>query len=137
MRLIIFLTIFAIFCWYSEACKCIAPTQQNSYCRSFWISRAKIVGKQNLGNSIEYTVKHIEIFKNHTSMLPNKVFTPSSSAACGEANLKVGTDYLLSGGVNSDTKALQLSTCLYMPGNDLQPSGVLPWNQVPTDLYQK
>ena len=80
----------------------------------FLVSRGRIVAKQNLASSVEYTVNHMEVFKvrlpvwilfkmsapsfqNHTSMLPNKVFTPNSSAACGQTNLEVGKDYLLAG----------------------------------------
>ncbi|KAE9556676.1 hypothetical protein FO519_000082 [Halicephalobus sp. NKZ332] len=121
----------------AESCTCVPPTQQNAYCKSVWISHAKILGKQNLGNSIEYTVQNLEIFKSNTSLMPNKVFTPSSSAACGVVNLEIGKDYLLSGTINNGTKALQLNNCLYMPGNDFQPSGVLLWSRVPADLYQK
>uniref|UniRef100_A0AC34QEU4 NTR domain-containing protein n=1 Tax=Panagrolaimus sp. JU765 TaxID=591449 RepID=A0AC34QEU4_9BILA len=137
MRPIILLSIFATIWWGTDACSCIALTQQNSYCLSNWISHARVLGKQNLGNSVEYTVQHIEVFKSHTSMLPNKVFTTSSSTACGQTNLNIGTDYLLSGTINSGTQALQLSTCLYMPGDDYQTTGVLQWNQVPADLYQR
>ncbi|KAE9556677.1 hypothetical protein FO519_000083 [Halicephalobus sp. NKZ332] len=120
-----------------EACKCIPPNQQTAYCRSAWISHAKIIEKQILENSIEYTVQHLEIFKNNTSPLSNKVLTPSSSAACGVVNLIVGEEYLLSGYINDETKTLKLSNCLYMPDNDLHHSGILTWSRVPTDLYQK
>uniref|UniRef100_A0AC34FB44 NTR domain-containing protein n=1 Tax=Panagrolaimus sp. ES5 TaxID=591445 RepID=A0AC34FB44_9BILA len=137
MKIIYSLALIVLVFELSNACRCMPPTQQTSYCRSQWISHARIVSKQNLGSSVEYTVNHVEVFKNHTSALPNKVFTPNSSAACGVTELKVGTDYLLAGTTNSGTNALQLSSCLYMPGSDFQPNGFPVWSQVPNDLQLK
>uniref|UniRef100_A0A7E4VU65 NTR domain-containing protein n=1 Tax=Panagrellus redivivus TaxID=6233 RepID=A0A7E4VU65_PANRE len=120
-------------------CRCSsAPTQQGTYCNAAWITRSRINARNNLGTNIEYIVSHQDVYKNNTALIPNRIFTASSTAACGVPDLQVGQTYLLAGTLNGNTGAWQLQSCLYMPSNDLQPGGSPPaWNNVPGDLQSR
>lgn len=95
-------------------------------------------------------------FQRQTVRLPQRVITATTTENCGEPNLEVGRDYLLAGklvlentifqrrilnssylGTKRDCKTLQLSLCLYIPGDDRRPSGVLPWTRIPLNLHHK
>uniref|UniRef100_A0A7E4WE27 NTR domain-containing protein n=1 Tax=Panagrellus redivivus TaxID=6233 RepID=A0A7E4WE27_PANRE len=135
LRLILLSAVFAV----TYGCKCVKPTQQLTYCRASWITRAKILKSTVIDSSIQYTVDHQEIFKNETVELFDKVYTPAYTAACGVVDLEVGEVYLLAGTVSPDTSAeLQITSCIFMPANDVHP-GINPptWSNVSSELYTR
>ncbi|CAI2353351.1 unnamed protein product [Caenorhabditis sp. 36 PRJEB53466] len=130
------------------ACKCKDQSTKESFCNAHWVSHVKVkirVGKQGLPegserkglNNLRYTVEHVEVFKKpaNLTVLPNEIFTPSESPACGLV-IGAGREYLLAGRVEGNS-ALYTVLCGQVLPDDKSKSSfenVLEWKNVPQTL---
>uniref|UniRef100_A0A0N4ZQR7 NTR domain-containing protein n=1 Tax=Parastrongyloides trichosuri TaxID=131310 RepID=A0A0N4ZQR7_PARTI len=94
---------------------CAKESAKINFCRADWVSRVNVsniittyINDTNHpfyhSNQIIYIVKHVEIFKTpkrFNGSLPQYIYTPSESAACGLDLLEKGDEYLLSGSLTS------------------------------------
>uniref|UniRef100_A0A915CCQ8 NTR domain-containing protein n=1 Tax=Parascaris univalens TaxID=6257 RepID=A0A915CCQ8_PARUN len=124
-----------------DACKCRFLTAQEAFKNAEWVSRVKILRKEEGGvDHIEYEAEHVKIFKNsRSSQLSKEITTPTSTAACGLVSLETGKEYLLSGRF-TDRGYLHINSCgqITDDAKNGQPFGfVLEWNEVPNDLKVK
>ncbi|GMT08892.1 hypothetical protein PFISCL1PPCAC_189, partial [Pristionchus fissidentatus] len=135
----------------SLACKCKEQTAKESFCNAHWVSHLKIklrVSKQPVPgdntrkglNNIRYAVEHLETFKKPANMtkLPEEIFTPSESPACGLI-LDVGKEYLLAGRV-APGGTLSTVICGQVRPDDRSEElfeNVLEWKKVPTSFPPK
>uniref|UniRef100_A0A0N5CDS0 NTR domain-containing protein n=1 Tax=Strongyloides papillosus TaxID=174720 RepID=A0A0N5CDS0_STREA len=84
-------------------------------------------------NQIIYIVKHVEVFKapsRFNGTLPQYIYTPFESAACGLDLLSKGHEYLLSGHFSSHNIATT-SLCGQILSDLTPTSGIIQeWNEV-------
>ncbi|CAJ0582613.1 unnamed protein product, partial [Mesorhabditis spiculigera] len=141
------LLVFVSLVYVAYSCKCQTQTTKEAYCRAEWVSHLKVkvrVSKQPLPagstrkglNNLKYGVEHVHVYKKPANMsqLPDEIFTPSESPACGLI-IEAGTEYLLAGSFNGGSLYTVLCGQV-LPDNrsEDQFENVLQWKKVPADF---
>uniref|UniRef100_A0A3P8VQV3 Metalloproteinase inhibitor 1 n=1 Tax=Cynoglossus semilaevis TaxID=244447 RepID=A0A3P8VQV3_CYNSE len=106
----------------AEACRCSQVHPQRQFCNSDVVIKAKVVGEETVYDgtfpvSIKYIIKKPKVFKGEWQEV-NAVFTPYFDGLCAVHLQTNGTEYLLSGYMDSD--GMHISLCGFnVPWNSL------------------
>uniref|UniRef100_A0A914H8C6 NTR domain-containing protein n=1 Tax=Globodera rostochiensis TaxID=31243 RepID=A0A914H8C6_GLORO len=100
-------------------CSCLPVSFNVAMCAADWVSHVEVLSNTTTFSHINYTVKHLEVFKspNSTAQLVGKntpVLTAAQGAACGVTGLGVEKDYLMAGTVDG-SGSLHIHLCQFLP----------------------
>ncbi|XP_045176781.1 uncharacterized protein LOC123537209 [Mercenaria mercenaria] len=82
-----------------SGCRCSIIEEKDRFCTNDYAIIAKVTKERKVGNELEYQITQVKCLKPHIkdpSVIRDKVYTSTTSAACGTI-LDKGSTYLLSG----------------------------------------